>query len=214
MAKKKIKKKEQVSSNLMDHGVLEEWKLTKIIPREDNPRELSTEGLDNLHKSFETFGELLPIVVNRNTGNIVSGHQRYEAKKERGEKKTLVYVVELTEAQEDAALITLNEHSGMYNHDSLSDIVVNHMEGITAEAVLADRDALNEFREELLTPKSTRVALGAGAKPAECYTVLFPNQDDAKVWRLFYAECRVIAKSEDKEVMAVALEKMENHLGI
>ena len=44
-----------------------------------NPRKITSSRLEALRKSLEKFGDLSGIVVNRRTGNIVSGHQRQKA---------------------------------------------------------------------------------------------------------------------------------------
>lgn len=41
-----------------------------------NPRKITDEGLANLKKSMEEFGDLSAIVLNRRTGHLVGGHQR------------------------------------------------------------------------------------------------------------------------------------------
>ncbi len=47
-----------------------------LKPAEYNPRTISDDQLERLKKSLEEFGDLSGIVFNRQTGNLVGGHQR------------------------------------------------------------------------------------------------------------------------------------------
>jgi hypothetical protein len=51
-------------------------KITDLKPADYNPRQISDEQLERLRKSLREFGDLSGIVFNRQTGNIVGGHQR------------------------------------------------------------------------------------------------------------------------------------------
>lgn len=51
-------------------------KLSDLNPSEYNPRKISDEQLQRLKKSLAEFGDLSGIVFNRQTGNVIGGHQR------------------------------------------------------------------------------------------------------------------------------------------
>lgn len=53
-------------------------KLSSLQANPKNPRKISDKQLEMLKKSLEQFGDLSGILVNRVTGNIVSGHQRHK----------------------------------------------------------------------------------------------------------------------------------------
>lgn len=52
--------------------------LANLKPNEKNPRKISDKQLEMLKKSLEKFGDLSGVIVNRVSGNIVSGHQRHK----------------------------------------------------------------------------------------------------------------------------------------
>ena len=56
--------------------IIEKVKLKDIKPSKYNPRTISPEQLTALKDSMEKFGNVQPLIVNKKTGNLVSGHQR------------------------------------------------------------------------------------------------------------------------------------------
>ena len=50
-----------------------------LKPAPYNPREITADALKRLQRSVEEFGDISGIVWNRQTGNMVSGHQRLKA---------------------------------------------------------------------------------------------------------------------------------------
>lgn len=73
-----------------------------------NPREISEHALSGLQKSLERFGYCEPIVWNEQTGHIVGGHQRYKVLVSQGVKDVDVVKVSLSENEEKALNLTLN----------------------------------------------------------------------------------------------------------
>jgi len=58
-------------------------KLSELKAAEYNPREISAEAFEGLKDSIENFGDISGIVFNKKTGNLVSGHQRVKALKDK-----------------------------------------------------------------------------------------------------------------------------------
>ena len=89
------------------------WEV-RTVPLEDlkrydkNPRTIDEASLKGLQKSLERFGYVEPIVWNETTGRIVGGHQRYKSLLEAGVEDAAVIVVQLSEEEEIAANLTLN----------------------------------------------------------------------------------------------------------
>jgi len=50
--------------------------LSSLKPNPSNPRKIEPKQLEMLKKSLEKFGDLSGIIVNKASGNIISGHQR------------------------------------------------------------------------------------------------------------------------------------------
>jgi len=82
--------------------------LTKIKLFEDNPRTIKNDRLAALRASMNRFGYVDLIVWNKRTGHVVGGHQRYKVLVEQGIKEAQVIVVDMSEKEELAANMTLN----------------------------------------------------------------------------------------------------------
>lgn len=73
-----------------------------------NPRTITDSALAGLGASIDRFGLPVPIIENKQTGNIVGGHQRIKALLKKGTKYTDVIVVDLPIEREQALNIALN----------------------------------------------------------------------------------------------------------
>lgn len=97
------------SPNRLSQGVtIETVNFDRLIDAPYNPRRMSKEARKGLTKSMETFGNVQPIVWNRRTGHVVSGHQRLSVLREKGEASTQVVVVDLDDVEEKALNVTQN----------------------------------------------------------------------------------------------------------
>ena len=77
--------------------------IEKINPAKYNPRKDLKPGdpeYEKLKKSIETFGYVEPIVWNKQTGNIVGGHQRLKILQHQGHTEIECVVVNLDEQRE------------------------------------------------------------------------------------------------------------------
>jgi ParB-like chromosome segregation protein Spo0J len=64
-----------------------------------------------------------PLVWNKQTGNLVGGHQRLKVLKEQGVKEVEVSVVDLSETKEKALNIALNKVQGDWDLPKLKDLL-------------------------------------------------------------------------------------------
>lgn len=92
---------------------LNKWQIKKVSfsslkESKYNPRKIDQENLEALENSLSRFGYVEPIVWNERTGNIVGGHQRYKILESKGIKDVFVVVVNMSEEDEVAANLTLN----------------------------------------------------------------------------------------------------------
>ena len=62
--------------------------LSELNPADYNPRQISESSRNALIESIKKFGITVPILWNKQTGNIVGGHQRYFILQELGIKET------------------------------------------------------------------------------------------------------------------------------
>lgn len=100
--------------------------LNQLNPARYNPRKDLKPGdpeYERLKKSMETFGYLEPIIWNKQTGNIVGGHQRLKILEHQGKTKIECVVVDLDETQEKALNIALNKISGEWDLPKLADVI-------------------------------------------------------------------------------------------
>ena len=87
-----------------------------------NPRKISERNRKRLSESLKKNGLVMPIVWNRTTGNVVGGHQRLGAIDAIMHKKNYsldVAVIEVSEKEEVALNIALNNTSAMGEFDTL-----------------------------------------------------------------------------------------------
>lgn len=97
--------------------------VSKINPAAYNPRlDLTPQNCEykNLKNSMKTFGYVDPIVWNRQTGNLVGGHQRFKILIEQGMEEVQVSVVDLSLEKEKALNLALNRIQGSWDKDKLA----------------------------------------------------------------------------------------------
>lgn len=82
--------------------------IEKLIPAPYNPRTIKDEAMEGLKTSLDRFGLVQEIVVNKRTMHIVGGDKRVKALKEMGTTEVPVCLVDLTDEEEKALNITLN----------------------------------------------------------------------------------------------------------
>lgn len=91
-----------------------------------NPRiDLKPGDLDyeKLRRSIDEFGCVEPLVWNRQTGNLVGGHQRLKILIEQGADAVAVSVVDLPLEREQALNIALNKISGAWDEVKLAELL-------------------------------------------------------------------------------------------
>lgn len=118
--------------------------LEKLVPWEENPRRISKKAYAGLKKSIDKFGCVVPLVWNKRTGRIVSGHQRARVLREKGAKEVPVVVVDLTEEQEKALNITLNNPNITGFFDERLKVILDEIKLVDAE--LIDTLQLNDLK--------------------------------------------------------------------
>jgi ParB-like nuclease domain len=92
-------------------------KIKDIKPAKYNPRKIDEASFNGLCNSIRKFGMPQPLVVNKRSGVLVAGHQRLKAAETIGWTEVPVVYVDLTNEQEKALNITLNNKhiAGEYN---------------------------------------------------------------------------------------------------
>jgi len=80
----------------------------KVHLADYNPREISNYAFKGLIESIKTFGFQQPIIINKRTNTLISGNQRTKAAIELRLKDIPVVYVDLSEIEEKAFNITMN----------------------------------------------------------------------------------------------------------
>jgi len=70
--------------------------LAEIIPAAYNPRTIDEASLAGLSRSVEEFGYVEPLIINKRSGRLVSGHQRLKVLARQGVDEVDVIVVTWT----------------------------------------------------------------------------------------------------------------------
>lgn len=171
----------------------EVMKLADINPAPYNPRvelQPGDEQYEALKNSLGRFGLVEPLVVNRKTGNLISGHQRLNVLKAQGIEETEVIVADLDEETEKAANIAMNKIGGEWDYDKLDEI----FEGMDREELKFTGFEPGEvasmyeeaLEEEAETPKQGGGGNGGGEGDAEeppfRIYMSFPSKEKAQAW--------------------------------
>jgi len=97
--------------------------IEKLNPAPYNPRKITEKQLELLEKSIKEDGYIEPLVWNKQTGNLVAGHQRLKILKKLGNKEIEVVVVDVSEKREKVLNLRLNKSAGEWDFTQLADLV-------------------------------------------------------------------------------------------
>ncbi len=110
---------------------LRKMKIDEINPAEYNPRKDLQPGdpeFEKIARSIREFGYVEPVVVNRRTGNLVGGHQRYKVLKQLGYTEIEYVEVDLDEKQEKILNVALNRIKGRWDTERLAELLTEIQE--------------------------------------------------------------------------------------
>lgn len=151
--------------------------LPDLHPAPYNPRKPlkpGSPGYRRLERSLREFDLVQPLVWNRTTGHVVSGHQRLEILKEQGIAEVDVVVVELSLEKEKALNIALNNQLVGSDWDpvKLIDVVRELQQAPDLDVALTGFDA-EELRDLLLAPDEQFSSDETGSSAANLVRVQF-----------------------------------------
>ena len=110
---------------------IEKMDISRLNPAEYNPRKDLKSGdveYEKLKRSMEQFGYVEPVVWNKSTGKVISGHQRLKVLVDTGQKEVDCVVVEMDEEREKALNIALNKINGEWDNDKLA-MLISDLQG-------------------------------------------------------------------------------------
>jgi len=174
-------------------------KTSELKPSPTNPRKISDDQLRMLAKSLAEFGDLSGIVVNRQSGNVVGGHQRIKCLDpswaitskpitdpsgtvasgwiETAWGRLSYREVDWDERKEVAANIAANKHRGEWDFPKLKDLIADLDDGSY------DMDLTGFSSSELET---TFGIVGPGNSVPEKEESLVPDKDPNILVRLSF----------------------------
>ena len=138
----------------MENAETRTVKFEQMNPAPYNPRvDLKPEDPEYqaIKKSIESFGYLDPIVWNETTGNIVSGHQRFNVLKDLGYTEAECRVVHFDDATEKACNLALNKAVGLWDDDKLNALLEemkNTEFDMSQYGFAEEMDLLNDAEED------------------------------------------------------------------
>ena len=107
-------------------------KLEDISPADYNPRKTLKPGdqeYEALKNSLDRFGLAEPLIYNKRTGTLISGHQRLNVLKDSGAQEAEVVLVDLDEQQEKLLNIAMNKIEGDWDYKKLETLFFGHFCG-------------------------------------------------------------------------------------
>lgn len=125
-----------------------------------NPRvdlQPEDEEYQAIERSLKRHGLVQPIVWNRRTNTVVSGHQRLTVLEAQGETEVTVSVVDLDDIQEKELNVALNKITGEWDDDKLS-VILNELgeeatdTGFTLPEIDVLRDELKTYFDDVTAP--------------------------------------------------------------
>lgn len=124
-------------------------RISDLEPADYNPRVELKEGDPEwaaLKGSLEKYGYIVPIVWNRATGRIVSGHQRLNVLKAQGVEEVEVSVIECDEKAEQQLNIAMNKVEGEWDYGKLSDLFAGFDESEITSTGFTEGELTSLFR--------------------------------------------------------------------
>lgn len=106
--------------------MVQDIKITELNAAPYNPRIELMPGdpeWEKLEASITNLGNVVPIIWNKRTGNVVGGHQRLAVLKYLGHDTVPCSVVDLDETDEKVLNIALNKIKGKWDYDKLEEIL-------------------------------------------------------------------------------------------
>ena len=159
----------------------------QLTPAPYNPRKVlkpTDKAYRKLERSIHQFGLVEPLVWNERTGHVVGGHARLAILKAMGVAEVPVSVVNLSDAQEKALNVVLNnqEAQSRYDPSRLADLLEELGVGPELELTGFDRGALPPLRLEPAAEPPPAEEVGDRVTvtlemPAETFERLAPQLD-------------------------------------
>lgn len=131
--------------------IIEKISVDQINPAEYNPRidlKPGDQEYEKLKRSINEFGYVEPLVWNKQTGNLVGGHQRFKILLEKGLNEVEVSVVDIDPLKEKALNIALNKISGNWDDEKLAAVLEDLQENASNLETGFDPEEMNRLIDQ------------------------------------------------------------------
>lgn len=101
-------------------------KIDELVPADYNPRKDLQEAdkeYQDIKNGILTYGLVIPLIMNKRTGNLVNGHQRLKVLKALGWTEVDVSVVDMDEKKEKALNLALSRIDGDFDNKALTNVM-------------------------------------------------------------------------------------------
>jgi len=174
-------------------------KIKDVKGSDYNPRSISKNELDKLKSSLKEFGCVRPLIINKRTGLLVSGHQTLQAANAIGMTELPYIEVDIDSKKEKILNIGLNKISGEWDYDKLNGLLeeVKDMDVFECSGFdVSDVDLMEKLSDDgsLVSdspPEEVKV-------PMHSLIFDFENETDMVAVKKYFSNCRNGWKDKSK----------------
>ena len=160
----------------------------RLNPAAYNPRVDLKPGdkeYEKLKRSINEFGYVEPVIWNRQTGNVVGGHQRLKVLMDLGQTEIDCVVVDLDLAREKALNIALNKIQGDWDEDKLAAIMADFdAEAFDVSLTGFDANEVDALLNRFYSHEAEEDDFDAGAEKKKIQDAGGPVSQPGDAWQL------------------------------
>lgn len=193
-------------------------KIDELVPADYNPRKDLQEAdkeYQDIKNGIQTYGLVIPLIMNKRTGNLVNGHQRLKVLKALGWSEVDVSVVDMDEKKEKALNLALSRIDGDFDKKALSNVMLE----IKAAGIDPITMGFTKSEVEKMFPKEMEVESLFGEEADNPFTDDDEEPEETEVVATVGKYRFSMEKSQVEEVMAqiryrngFVKEKVENEI--
>ena len=160
----------------------------RLNPAAYNPRVDLKPGdkeYEKLKRSINEFGYVEPVIWNRQTGNVVGGHQRLKVLLDMGQTEIDCVVVDLDLPHEKALNIALNKIQGDWDEDKLAAIMADFdAEAFDVSLTGFDAGEVDALLNRFYSHEAVEDDFDAGAEKKKIQDAGGPESQPGDAWQL------------------------------
>lgn len=193
-------------------------KIDELVPADYNPRKDLQEAdkeYQDIKRGIQTYGLVIPLIMNKRTGNLVNGHQRLKVLKALGWTEVDVSVVDMDDKKEKALNLALSRIDGDFDNKALTNV----MSEIRAAGIDPITLGFTKSEVEKMFPKEMEVESLFGDDADNPFTDNDEVPEETEVVAMVGKYRFSMEKSQVEEVMAqiryrngFVKEKVENEI--